>query len=280
MESLVLKNVTKKFGEKVALNGLSFSCKRGEIVVLLGPTGAGKTTTLRCIAGLEELDGGEISIDNINQEGIVPEHRSIAMFFENYALYPHLTVGENISFPLKAPQRKGRYSAEEIAKRTREVAELLEIEDYLNRKPDQLSGGQRQRTALGRALIRSPKLFLLDEPIAHLDAVLRNRMRGEMKRIFSQIESTVVYVTHDYKEALSIGDRILVMNEGKIVQAGSNQDIYRGMKNMFVARLVGDPPMNFIPARLQKAAGGGYLLEAVGQALTFLSGEEMFLTSG
>lgn len=250
MDRLVVNNVSKTFGETVALDNLSFSCKEGETVVLLGPTGAGKTTTLRCIAGLEGLDDGDIYIDDLSIIGIKPEKREIAMFFETYALYPHMNVADNISFPLKAPVREGKYTRDEIQRKTREIAELLQMEDYLNRKPDQLSGGQKQRTALGRALVRSPKVFLLDEPIAHLDAVLRHRMRGEMKRIFSQIKSTVVYVTHDYREALSIGDRILVINKGKIIQSGTGEDIYTGMKNMFVARLVGDPPMNFSTGRL------------------------------
>lgn len=268
MDRLVVKNLSKTFGETVALDNLSFSCKEGETVVLLGPTGAGKTTTLRCIAGLEELDSGEIYIDDVNVNCVKPEHREVAMFFESYALYPHMTVAENISFPLKAPVRGEKFTKEEIKRRTREVAELLQMEDYLNRKPSQLSGGQKQRTALGRALIRSPKIFLLDEPIAHLDAVLRHRMRGEMKRIFSQIKSTVVYVTHDYREALSIGDRILVINKGKVVQSGTGEEIYTKMKNMFVARLVGDPPMNFITGKLVNS-GDNYTLKLKEEELNF-----------
>ena len=198
MHRLEVKNITKKFGKLTAVKNLSFHCQEGETVVLLGPTGAGKTTTLRCLSGLEDLTEGDIFLDGENISLLPPNKREVAMFFENYALYPHLTVGENMTYPLNAPGNKGKYSRKEIKRRVEEVAELLQIPELLDRKPDQLSGGQKQRTALGRTLVRKPKVFLLDEPIAHLDAVLRHRMRGEMKRIFEELKCTVVYVTHDY----------------------------------------------------------------------------------
>jgi ABC-type sugar transport system ATPase subunit len=244
MYRLEAKNISKKFGEINAVNNLSFNCKEGEAVVLLGPTGAGKTTTLRCLAGLEELDNGDIHIDGKNINNFPPNHREVAMFFENYALYPHMTVYENMAYPLSAPSRKNEYNKKKINERVQEVAELLQISELLDRKPNQLSGGQKQRTALGRTLVRKPKVFLLDEPIAHLDAVLRHRMRGEMKSIFQKLQCTVVYVTHDYKEALSIGDKILVIKKGELVQLGTADDIWSKMDDIFVAKLVGDPPIN------------------------------------
>jgi ABC-type sugar transport system ATPase subunit len=260
MYRLEVKNITKKFNKLTAVNNLSFHCKEGETVVLLGPTGAGKTTTLRCLSGLEDLTEGEIFLDGENISFLPPNKREVAMFFENYALYPHLTVGENIAYPLQAPDRKDKFSKEEINKRVSEVADLLQIPELLDRKVSQLSGGQKQRTALGRTLVRKPKVFLLDEPIAHLDAVLRHRMRGEMKRIFQELKCTVVYVTHDYKEALSIGDRILVIKKGKLVQLGNADEIWTKMSEVFVAKMVGDPPMNFLKGVVKKK-GEKYQIE-------------------
>ncbi len=260
MNRLIVESIKKVYGKTVAVDGLSFDCEEGETLAILGPTGAGKTTTLRCIAGLEELDEGKIYINDQNLNGINPEHRQVAMFFENYALYPHMTVRENIAFPLKAPTMKEKLTAEQIVEKTEDIARLLQIENLLDRKITQLSGGQKQRTALGRVLVRSPKVFLLDEPIAHLDAVLRHRMRGEMKRIFSQIQSIVVYVTHDYKEAFSIGDRIMIINKGKVVQEGKAEEIYGKMKNMFVAKLVGDPQINLITGTLSHQSNYYYSL--------------------
>jgi len=276
MYRLEVKNITKKYGKLTAIKDLSFYCKEGETVVLLGPTGAGKTTTLRCLSGLEDLTQGEIFLDGDNISLLPPNKREVAMFFENYALYPHLTVGENMAYPLHAPDRKEKFSNDEIDKRVKEVADLLQIPELLDRKADQLSGGQKQRTALGRTLVRKPKVFLLDEPIAHLDAVLRHRMRGEMKRIFQELKCTVVYVTHDYKEALSIGDRILVIRKGELVQLGTPTDIWSRMSETFVAKMVGDPPMNFLEGIVKKK-GDHYQVELpkLKTDLTFDSKKEL-----
>ena len=255
MFKLEMKNVTKTFGDTTAVDDLSFSCREGETIVLLGPTGAGKTTTLRTIAGLEDVDRGEILLDGEAVNHLPPEQREIAMFFENYALYSHMTVGQNIAYPLKAPIRRKQFNARAVKQRTLEVARLLQIEELLDRKPSQLSGGQKQRTALGRTLIRNPKVFLLDEPIAHLDAVLRHRMRGEMKKIFKHLNVSVIYVTHDYREALSIGDRIIVLDKGRMIQIGNNDDIYNKMDNIFIARMVGDPPMNIMDGTIRRENG-------------------------
>lgn len=244
MYRLEVKNISKNFGKITAVKNLSFNCEEGETITLLGPTGAGKTTTLRCLAGLEELTSGNIYLDGKNIGNVPPNHRELAMFFENYALYPHMTVRENMAYPLRAPSRRKEFNKEKINKRVAEIAELLQISELLDRKPTELSGGQKQRTALGRTLVRKPKVFLLDEPIAHLDAVLRHRMRGEMKSIFQKLGSTVIYVTHDYREALSIGDRILVIKKGELVQLGNADDIWSKMDNVFVAKLAGDPPIN------------------------------------
>ena len=252
MKRLEVKNITKKFGQLTAVKDLSFNCEKGETVVLLGPTGAGKTTTLRCLSGLEDLNQGKVFLDGEDISFLPPNKREVAMFFQNYALYPHMTVGENMAYPLLSPERSKMFSKEEVNRKVKEVADLLQISELLNRKPTQLSGGQKQRTALGRTLIRKPKVFLLDEPIAHLDAVLRHRMRGEMKRIFKELKCTVVYVTHDYKEALSIGDKILVIRKGELVQIGDADDIWSHMNSVFVANMVGDPPMNFLRGSLKK----------------------------
>jgi len=251
MYRLEVKEISKNFGKVNAVRNLSFNCKEGETVVLLGPTGAGKTTTLRCLAGLEELNSGDVLLDGKNINNFSPDHREVAMFFENYALYPHMTVYENMAYPLSAPNRKNEYNKKKIRLRVQEIAELLQISELLDRKPNQLSGGQKQRTALGRTLVRKPKVFLLDEPIAHLDAVLRHRMRGEMKSIFHKLQCTVVYVTHDYKEALSIGDKILVIRDGELVQLGTADEIWSKMNNVFVAKLVGDPPINIFKGIFQ-----------------------------
>ena len=255
MYRLEVKNISKNFGKITAVKNLSFNCEEGETITLLGPTGAGKTTTLRCLAGLEELTSGNIYLDGKNISNIPPNHRELAMFFENYALYPHMTVRENMAYPLRAPSRRKEFNKEKINKRVAEIAELLQISELLDRKPTELSGGQKQRTALGRTLVRKPKVFLLDEPIAHLDAVLRHRMRGEMKSIFQKLGSTVIYVTHDYREALSIGDRILVIKKGELVQLGIAEDIWSRMNNVFVAKLAGDPPINIFKGILHTGEG-------------------------
>lgn len=259
MQEIVLKNVWKSFGTVTAVKGLSFEGEEGQTLVILGPSGAGKTTTLRLIAGLEELDKGEIYLGGKLANDLLPYQRNLAMTFESYALYPHMTVFENIASPLKAPERKAKYSNKEIKEKVREVAQLLGIDELLNRMPRELSGGQRQRVALGRTLIKEPRIFLFDEPIAHLDAKLRHRMRGEMKRLFKTLNSTVIYTTHDYIETSAIGDKVVVINKGKLQQVGEPQEIYNYPINNFVFSITCDPSANFFQCKLVKRNGGYYL---------------------
>jgi len=259
MQEIVSKNVWKSFGIITAVKGLSFEGEKGQTLVILGPSGAGKTTTLRLIAGLEELDQGEIYLGGKLANDLLPYQRNLAMTFESYALYPHMTVSENIAFPLKAPERKANYSNKEIKEKVREVAQLLGIDELLNRMPRELSGGQRQRVALGRTLIKEPRIFLFDEPIAHLDAKLRHRMRGEMKRLFKTLNSTVIYTTHDYIEASAIGDKVVVINKGELQQVGEPQEIYNHPINDFVFGLTCDPSANFFQCKLVKRNEGYYL---------------------
>jgi multiple sugar transport system ATP-binding protein len=248
---ITLRDVWKRFGEVQALQGLSFECKPGELFCLLGPSGAGKTTTIRVVAGLEIPDKGEVLLDNEPITGLLPQERNVAVAFESYALYPHLTVFENLAFPLKAPVRASRYSEDEVGRRVKEVANLLGIGDLLARYPRELSGGQRQRVSLGRALVRKPSVYLLDEPIAHLDAKLRHRMRGELRKIQTELGITTLYATPDQLEALSMADTIAVINEGRIEQIGTPDEVYARPVNVFVARFVGDPPMNILGCDLE-----------------------------
>ena len=251
MARITLQNLTKKFGKVTALDGLSFDTKEGEMFCLLGPSGAGKTTTLRCISGIETPDSGDILLDDQSVLQLMPRDRNIALAFENYALYPQLTVSENLMFPLQAPVRKGDYTKEAMVQRVNEVADLLNISELLERFPRELSGGQRQRVGLGRVLVRKPKVYLLDEPIAHLDAKLRHRMRGELKKIQSNLGITTIYSTPDQLEALSMADTIALINNGRIEQLGKPDDLFNRPANAFVARFVGDPPMNILEARLE-----------------------------
>lgn len=248
---IALRNVWKRFGKVQALRGISFECQPGELFCLLGPSGAGKTTTIRIIAGIETPDEGEVLLDNKPITGLLPQERNVAIAFESYALYPHLTVFDNMAFPLRAPIRASQYSKDEVEKRVKEVANLLGIGELLDRYPRQLSGGQRQRVALGRALVRKPKAYLLDEPIAHLDAKLRHRMRGELRKIQTELGITTLYATPDQLEALSMADTIAVIHEGEIEQIGTPDDIYDRPVNVFVARFVGDPPMNILDCDLE-----------------------------
>jgi multiple sugar transport system ATP-binding protein len=248
---ITLRDVWKRFGKVQALQGLSFECKVGELFCLLGPSGAGKTTTIRVIAGIETPDKGEVLLDNEPITGLLPQERNVAVAFETYALYPHLTVFDNLAFPLRAPIRASQYSREEVQKRVKEVADLLGLGDLLARYPRELSGGQRQRVALGRALVRKPKAYLLDEPIAHLDAKLRHRMRGELRKIQTELGITTIYATPDQLEALSMADTIAVINKGRIEQIGTPDEVYEHPVNVFVARFVGDPPINILDCDLE-----------------------------
>lgn len=255
MARLTLKNITKRFGTVTAVNDLNMDVKDKEFIVLLGPSGCGKTTTLRCVAGLEMVDEGEIYIGDTLVNDLPPKERDVAMVFQNYALYPHMSVFDNIAFPLKMK----KYPKQEIEKKVREVAKFLEIEQLLDRKPKQLSGGQQQRVALGRAIVREPKLFLMDEPLSNLDAKLRLYMRAELKRLQKYLGITTLYVTHDQAEAMTMADRIAIMNAGVLQQFDTPTQAYYNPKNMFVAGFIGSPPTNFIDVTLVEKDGKHYL---------------------
>jgi len=244
MTKVVISEVWKMYGKVPAVRDLSFSCETGEFLCILGPSGCGKSSTLRMLAGLEHISAGEITFDGNRINELPPKDRDIAMVFENYALYPHKTVFANMANALKL---RGMAAAE-IKTRVDRAAAMLQIEGLLDRRPQELSGGQKQRVAIGRAIVRSPRVFLFDEPIGHLDAKLRGHMRGELKRLQRELATTTIYVTHDQLEALSMADRIAVMNEGVLQQIGSPQDIYNHPANEWVASFVGEPPMNFLDA--------------------------------
>jgi multiple sugar transport system ATP-binding protein len=243
---VLLKNLTKRFGSVVAVDKLSLEAKDKEFVVLLGPSGCGKTTALRCIAGLETADEGEIYIGDRMVNDLDPKARNIAMVFQSYALYPHMTVFKNMAFPLE----NAKVPKDGIDKRVQEVAKLLKIESLLNRKPRQLSGGQQQRVALGRAIVREPQAFLMDEPLSNLDAKLRVYMRAELKKLQKELGVTTIYVTHDQVEAMTMGERIAILNEGVLQQFDSPDAVYSHPSNVFVAGFVGTPPINFFDCTL------------------------------
>jgi multiple sugar transport system ATP-binding protein len=253
---LELRNLTKKFGKNMAVQDLSLICAEHEFVVIFGPAGAGKTTTLRMIAGVLEPTGGEVWFGGRSLTGIPPERRNMSMAFENYNLYSHLTVFENLAFPLRAQ----RFDNADINRRVHAIAETLQITPLLDRRPGFLSGGQRQRVALGRAMIRKADVYLLDEPISHLDAKLRHLMRAELKAMCAERLATVMYVTHDYKEAMGLSDRILVLNKGRVMQVGTPDQVYQQPANEFVASFLGDPPMSFLDAEVKRENGSYHLL--------------------
>ena len=259
MKPVVLDNVWKSFGDVTAVRGLSLEGENGKTLVILGPSGAGKTTTLRLIAGLEKADKGEIYLGGKVANELLPYERDLAMTFESYALYPHMTVFKNIASPLKAPGRRHDFSDDVIKKKVTDTAQLLGIGELLYRMPRELSGGQRQRVALGRTLIKEPKLFLFDEPIAHLDAKLRHRMRGEMKRIFITLRSAVIYTTHDYIEASSIGDKVAVINLGEHQQTGTPSIIFNNPVNDFVFSITCEPVPNFLKCHIVQRENKFYL---------------------
>jgi multiple sugar transport system ATP-binding protein len=251
MAQVSLRKVVKRFDDTEAVRGIDLDIADKEFVVLVGPSGCGKSTTLRMIAGLEEVTAGEIAVDGEVVNDVPPKDRDMAMVFQNYALYPHMTVYENMSFGL----RLKRYPKDEIARRVKEAARILDITELLGRKPRQLSGGQRQRVAMGRAIVRNPKVFLFDEPLSNLDAKLRVQMRTEIKRVHQKVRTTTVYVTHDQVEAMTLADRVVVMNRGTIEQIGTPNDLYHAPVTRFVAGFIGSPAMNFIPCRLEEANG-------------------------
>ena len=252
MAEVNLRKIVKKYDEVEAVRGIDLDIADHEFVVLVGPSGCGKSTTLRMIAGLEDITGGEILIGGDVVNDVPPKDRDIAMVFQNYALYPHMTVEQNMSFGL----RLKRYPKAEIRKRVDEAARILDITELLNRKPRQLSGGQRQRVAMGRAIVRNPKVFLFDEPLSNLDAKLRVQMRTEIKKVHLQVRTTTVYVTHDQVEAMTLADRVVVMNHGIIEQVGTPNQLYHSPRTRFVAGFIGSPAMNFIPCRMEGANGG------------------------
>ncbi len=246
MADVNLKDVYKSFGKTEVIHGISCDIKDGEFIVILGPSGCGKSTLLRMIAGLEVITAGEIEIDGEVVNQLEPADRDIAMVFQNYALYPHMTVYKNMAYGLKIR----RMPKDEIDRRVRNAAEILELTEFLNRKPRQLSGGQRQRVAMGRCIVREPKVFLFDEPLSNLDAKLRVQMRLEIRKLHEELNITSIYVTHDQVEAMTLGDRLIVMDSGFAAQIGSPLDVYERPATNFVAGFIGSPAMNFVDVRL------------------------------
>lgn len=260
MARVVLDHVTKRYGDVVAVNDLSLEIRDREFLVLLGPSGCGKSTALRMIAGLEDLSGGQIAIGDRVVNDVEPKDRDIAMVFQSYALYPHMTVARNIEFPL----RSRKVPENERGPLVEEAARALGLSDLLDRKPAQLSGGQRQRVALARAIVRKPSVFLMDEPLSNLDAKLRVQTRAELIELQRRLDATVVYVTHDQVEAMTMGHRIAIMSDGVLQQVGPPQDVYERPANLFVARFIGAPPMNTITGTISSEGGSHKLVTAGG----------------
>src|SRR5947209_20175484 len=252
MAEVALRNVSKKYDEVEAVRSVNLEIPDKEFLVLVGPSGCGKSTTLRMIAGLEEATSGDIFIGTEKVNDVPPKDRDIAMVFQNYALYPHMTVFENMSFGL----RLRRVAKREIRERVEHAAKILDITDLLQRRPKQLSGGQRQPVAMGRAIVRNPKVFLFDEPLSNLDAKLRVQMRTEVKRVHQTVTTTTVYVTHDQIEAMTLADRVVIMNGGRIDQIGTPHEVYHKPRTQFVAGFIGSPTMNFLPCRLVENGAG------------------------
>jgi multiple sugar transport system ATP-binding protein len=251
MAQVTLHKLVKNYDDTPAVRGIDLEIADKEFVVLVGPSGCGKSTTLRMIAGLEDISGGDIRIGSEVVNDVPPKDRDIAMVFQNYALYPHMTVYENMSFGL----RLKKVAKDEIARRVENAARILDITELLQRKPKQLSGGQRQRVAMGRAIVRDPKVFLFDEPLSNLDAKLRVQMRTEIKKVHQKVRTTTVYVTHDQIEAMTLADRVVVMNGGLIEQVGTPHELYHFPATKFVAGFIGSPAMNFVPCAIEEAAG-------------------------
>lgn len=262
MATIDLSGVRKSYGATAVIHGVDLAIRDGEFVVFVGPSGCGKSTLLRMIAGLEDITGGEVSIDGVVVNSAPPAQRGLAMVFQSYALYPHMSVRQNLSFGLE----NLRMPRVEIARRVDDAARLLQIEALLERKPRQLSGGQRQRVAIGRAIVREPRAFLFDEPLSNLDAKLRQDMRLEIKRLHQRLGATMIYVTHDQVEAMTMADRIVVLNGGRIEQVGTPRELYRDPATRFVAGFIGSPPMNLLPVKLSpgqvELPGGGIVAMA------------------
>jgi multiple sugar transport system ATP-binding protein len=270
MGNIVLRNVHKAFGATTIIPSIDLDIADGEFVVFVGPSGCGKSTLLRLIAGLEDMTSGTIMIDDRDVSNEAPAKRKLAMVFQSYALYPHMTVAKNIAFPLKMAGE----SADVIDRKVKDAARVLNLTNYLERRPGQLSGGQRQRVAIGRAIVRQPSAFLFDEPLSNLDAALRGTMRLEISELHQQLKTTMVYVTHDQVEAMTMADKIVVLNAGNIEQVGSPLDLYRSPRNLFVAGFIGSPRMNFLdgaPAQKHGAARIGIRPEHI--AISTTAGE-------
>ena len=266
MADLTLTKVRKTYGKMEVIRGVDLNIKDGELVVFVGPSGCGKSTLLRMIAGLEDITNGDISIDSSSMNDVRPSERGVAMVFQTYALYPHMTVKKNMAFGLK----QQRISKTEIERRVLEVAKTLQIEEYLDRLPKNLSGGQRQRVAIGRAIVREPKVFLFDEPLSNLDAALRVQTRLEIAKLHERLGTTMVYVTHDQVEAMTLADKIVVLRDGAIEQVGTPRELYNNPANEFVAGFIGSPKMNFLKAT---GDGQGAKLLAGGNLLTDKEGD-------
>jgi multiple sugar transport system ATP-binding protein len=251
-EYLEIRNLGKSYGKVKGIDDISFGCPEGSFTVILGPSGAGKTTTLNIIAGILQESSGDVLRNGRSLKTVAPQDRNISMVFEDYALYPTFSVYENIASPL----RVRKINQDELDAKVRRIAKILGIDEHLDKLPSQVSGGQKQRAALARCLVRDADIYLLDEPIAHLDAKLRHRMRGEFKRIHKDLGKTMVYVTHDYREALALADAIVILNKGKIVQAGSPDEVFFKPRNTFVATLLGEPPMNLVAFDAAKTENG------------------------
>ena len=264
MATVTLKNVKKIYDNKVtAVHDFNLEIADKEFIVLVGPSGCGKSTTLRMVAGLEDISEGDLYIGEKRMNDVEPKDRDIAMVFQNYALYPHMTVYENMAFALKLRKTP----KDEIDRKVREAAVILDITQYLERKPKALSGGQRQRVAIGRAIVRDPQVFLMDEPLSNLDAKLRNQMRAEIIKLRQRINTTFIYVTHDQTEAMTLGDRIVIMKDGYIMQIGTPQEVFDTPANLFVAGFIGSPQMNFFDAQLEKN-GDSYQLVVAGATMS------------
>lgn len=268
MADVGLKGITKSFGSVDVIHGVSVDIEHGEFVVLVGPSGCGKSTLLRMIAGLEDPTDGTISISNKVVNDLLPKERDVAMVFQSYALYPHMTVRENISFSLELQKRPKK----EIEQAVLEASNILGLGEYLDRRPKALSGGQRQRVAMGRAIVRNPQVFLFDEPLSNLDAKLRTVMRKEVKRLHQRLKTTSIYVTHDQTEAMTMADKIVVMNDGLIEQIGSPMDLYNSPDNLFVAEFIGAPQMNLLSGVAEKKGDQSYIQLAVGAAVNVAAG--------
>ena len=262
MASIKIDKVNKYFGSTHVIKDVSLDIKSESFTVLVGPSGCGKSTILRMIAGLEEINSGTISIDNKVVNDLPPKERNIAMVFQSYALYPHMTVFDNMAFGLKIEKK----SKEEIEQRVMEAAKILQIEEYLERKPKQLSGGQRQRVAIGRAITRKPKVFLFDEPLSNLDAALRVQMRVELAKLHDQLNATMIYVTHDQTEAMTLANDIVVLDEGIVSQKGSPMDLYNTPNNLFVGGFIGSPKMNFISTKITSKSGDKTEVDIMGSS--------------